>query len=69
MSKIMLLSKAVGQFKNSGKYYLSNGRWRSLHPKQKKPKAATMPDNGGSAGSFVPKQQFADNEWDQLKLA
>lgn len=68
MPKKILLLKAVGQFKNSGNYYLLNGRWHKLHRKQKAPKGAPVVSQKGAAGQFVPKQHFTDSEWSQLKL-
>lgn len=68
MSKIVLLVKAVGQFKNSGKYFLLNGRWRSINPKKKVPKGSPVSDTKKLVGAFVPKQHFSDDEWGKLKL-
>lgn len=68
MTKTYILSKAIGQYKNSGNYYMLNGRWHALHRKQKAPKGAAVSKNKDAAGKFSPAQHFAETEWAQLAL-
>lgn len=64
----VLLIKAQGQFKHSGKYYLHNGRWHALHQDKPAPKGAPVAAHKHAAGQYVPKQHFTDDEWKQLEL-
>ncbi|QNJ57423.1 ADP-ribosyltransferase [Pseudomonas phage Dolphis] len=66
--RAVLLIKAQGDFKHSGKYFLQNGRWHALHQDKPAPKGAPVSAHKHAAGQFVPKQHFTDAEWDQLKL-
>lgn len=68
MPRIVLLAKAQGAFKHSGKYYLLNGRWHKLHEDKPAPKGAPIAAHPHAAGQHVPKQHFSDDEWQKLKL-
>ncbi len=66
--RAVLLIKAQGDFKHSGKYFLHNGRWHKLHADKPVPKGAPVAVHPQAAGKFVPKQHLSDAEWAQLKL-
>ncbi len=66
--KVYLLLKSEGQFKHSGKYYLLNGHWHLIGPKQQAPKGAPVAAHPHAAGEHAPVKHFQDHEWDQLKL-
>ena len=68
MSRLVLLCKAQGDFKHSGKYYLQGGRWHAFKHDKPVPKGAPVAAHPHAAGKFVPKQHFSDAEWQQLKL-
>lgn len=68
MHRPILLLKAHGQFKHSGKYYLLNGRWHALHQDKPAPKGAPVATHKHAAGQFSPAKHFTDAEWEQLKL-
>ncbi len=69
MRKIILLLKADGDFKHSGKYFLQNGRWHVIGDKHKSaPKGAAIAAHPHAAGKHEAKQHFTQEQWDQLKL-
>lgn len=50
----LLLLKSTGQFKHSGKYYLSQGRWHALHHDKPAPKGAPVASVPHAAGQHLP---------------
>lgn len=66
--RVILLAKAQGDFKHSGKYYLLNGRWHKLHQDKPAPKGAPVSNHPHAAGQHAPAKHFTDDEWNQLKL-
>lgn len=68
MSRFVLLIKAVGDFKHSGKYYLLNGRWHKLHAEKSAPKGAPIAAHPTAGGIHIPAKHLTDAEWDHLKL-
>lgn len=66
--KVIFLLKAEGQFKHSGKYYLLNGHWHLIGPKNQAPKGAPVSAHPHAAGQHAPAKHFTDDEWDKLKL-
>jgi hypothetical protein len=66
--RVILLLKAEGQFKHSGKYYLLNGKYHLIGPKNAAPKGAPIVAHEHSAGQFTPAKHFTDSEWEKLKL-
>lgn len=67
-SRALLMLKAQGDFKHSGKYYLLNGRWHSLSGDAKAPKGAPVASHPHAAGKHEPAKHLQDHEWDKLKL-
>lgn len=68
MHRQVLLIKAQGDFKHSGKYFLQNGRWHKLHPDKPAPKGAPVAAHPKAAGNHAPVAHFTDDEWQKLKL-
>lgn len=68
MTRFVLLAKAVGQFKHSGKYYLHNGRWHKIHKDKPAPKKAPTAAHLSGVGKYEAAKHFSDDEWAQLKL-
>lgn len=67
-SGYVILSKAHGDFKHSGKYYLLNGRWHKLHADKKAPKGSSVAADPHVGGQHAPAKHFTDDQWAQLKL-
>lgn len=68
MPRQVLLIKAQGDFKHSGKYYLHNGRWHALHQDKPAPKGAPVAAHKHAAGQYAPVKHFTDDEWAKLQL-
>lgn len=68
LARQILLAKAEGQFKHSGKYYLLNGRWHKIHADKPAPKGAPIAVHPHAAGQYVPAKHLTDEEWEKLKL-
>lgn len=66
--RVVFLLKAEGQFKHSGKYYLLNGHWHLIGPKDQAPKGAPVSAHPHAAGQHQPAKHFTDDEWGKLKL-
>lgn len=66
--RLVLVLKAQGDFKHSGKYFLHNGRWHKLHADKPAPKGAPVAADPHAAGQHAPAKHFTDDEWSQLKL-
>lgn len=56
----LLLLKAEGQFKHSGKHFLMNGRWHALHKDKPVPKGAAIAAHPQAAGQHLPATLSAD---------
>lgn len=67
MSKALLLIKAGRRFKNAPGFVFLNHRWQRIDKGKKHPKSALTAKHLSGVGTFVPKQHFTDDEWEQLK--
>ena len=65
MPRQVLLTKAQGDFKHSGKYVLINGRWHALHKEKPAPKGAPVAAHPHAAGQYVPAKHLTDDEWER----
>lgn len=68
--RIILLIKAEGAVKYSGKYSLYGNppRWRLVTPHKPAPHGAPIAAHPLSAGDHAPAQHLTDEQWSQLKL-